>query len=226
MSGLTETVRDALDSLIEEGFQLLQCADLDALRASYQGWYTRSLPIVRQLLPDRVDDFILLYEGTQREPAIRYKLMGGGYSDRVPVEKLQMQVGILASAADRLEDRLSNLRGLLQADLFDSEIDAARHLRENGHLRAGGAVAGVVLEAHLKEIADKHQVRVPVKNPTLADYNQALKDADIFDIPAWRGIQHLGDIRNVCDHKKDREPTSDEVDELISGTDRVAKTLS
>jgi hypothetical protein len=34
----------------------------------------------------------------------------------------------------------------------------------------------------------------------------------------------LGDIRNLCGHDKHREPTADEVEELIEGTERILKT--
>ena len=37
----------------------------------------------------------------------------------------------------------------------------------------------------------------------------------IYDIINWRFIQHLGDIRNFCDHKKQREPLKEEIEELI-----------
>jgi hypothetical protein len=32
-------------------------------------------------------------------------------------------------------------------------------------------------------------------------------------------------IRNLCDHHKDKEPSNDEVEELISGVEKVTKTL-
>lgn len=47
----------------------------------------------------------------------------------------------------------------------------------------------------------------------------------VYDIVNWRFIQHLGDIRNLCDHNKDREPTKEEVEELINGTEKVIKTI-
>jgi hypothetical protein len=46
-----------------------------------------------------------------------------------------------------------------------------------------------------------------------------------LDVPTWRQIQRLGGIRNLCDHNKEREPTKDEVIELIGGVDKVSKTL-
>lgn len=44
-------------------------------------------------------------------------------------------------------------------------------------------------------------------------------------MPTWRKIQHLGDIRNLCDHNKDREPKNEEVEELIAGVETVIKTV-
>lgn len=63
------------------------------------------------------------------------------------------------------------------------------------------------------------------KDPAINDFNQPLKDAGVLDVPAWRQIQRLGDIRNLCDHNKHREPTKDEVIELIDGVDKISKTL-
>jgi hypothetical protein len=225
MSEQVEAIRDALNDLIEEGFRLPNLSGIDALRRDYQKWYTPSLAVVRQLLPDRLSEFTTLYEGDR---AIRDNLMGYAHS-YFPKEKLEMQACILESAAGRLDDILSNLRGVLQADLFDSEIDAARHLADNGHFRAAGAVAGVVLEGHLRELTEKHQAKPKVignRKPTIADYNDALKAAEVFDILTWRGIQRLADIRNLCDHKDDKEPTPDQVAELIDGADKAAKTLT
>jgi hypothetical protein len=125
----------------------------------------------------------------------------------------------------RLDDVLANWSGVLQASLFDSEIDAARHLAQNGHLRVAGAVAGVVLEGHLAEICARNTVKLTKRDPHISDFNDALKAADIFDIPNWRWIQRLADIRNLCDHKKTRDPTNDEVSELVDGVEKAIKSL-
>jgi hypothetical protein len=120
---------------------------------------------------------------------------------------------------------LADIRGVLQAHLFDSELDAARELLKNGFLRASGMIAGVVLESHLGEVASAHGVTIRRK-PTIANYNDALKNAGILDVPAWRSIQHLADIRNLCGHAAEREPTDVEVRELIDGVDKFVKTLA
>ena len=135
------------------------------------------------------------------------------------------QLAILESVQARFESSLFDIRQLVQADLFDSELDAARELARRGFLRASGAVAGVVLEKHLGQVAANHGITTRKKNPTIGDFNDLLKDGGVLDIPSWRQVQRLGDVRNLCDHNKEREPTKDEVEELIDGVEKYTKTL-
>jgi len=96
--------------------------------------------------------------------------------------------------------------------------------RSDGFLRAAGVVCGVVIEKHFSEVCKNNSISISKKNPTIADYNDALKE-NVYDILEWRRIQRLGDIRNLCGHNKEREPTKEEVFELISGTERIIKTI-
>ena len=52
-----------------------------------------------------------------------------------------------------------------------------------------------------------------------------MKRNDVLDIPTWRFLQHLTDIRNLCDHKLDREPTSEDVIGLLDGVKKAIKTI-
>ena len=120
---------------------------------------------------------------------------------------------------------LFDIRQLVQADLFDSELDAAKELARNNFTRASGALAGVVLERHLKQVCDNHGIKVTKKTPAVSDLNNALKDGDVIDVPQWRFIQHLADIRNLCDHSKETDPTAAQVDDLVAGVMKITKTL-
>jgi len=113
----------------------------------------------------------------------------------------------------------------VKADLFDSELDSAKELAQKGFLRDAGAIAGVVLEKHLAQVCTNHSLSIRKKDPNIGDLNDLLKNAGVLDVPAWRQIQRLGDLRNLCDHNKNREPTKEEVLELIEGTDKLSKTL-
>lgn len=74
-------------------------------------------------------------------------------------------------------------------------------------------------------MAANHKVTITKKDPAVSDLNDPLKAAGVYDVPTWRKIQHLADIRNLCDHKKGREPTESEVAELIAGVSTIVKTI-
>jgi len=82
-----------------------------------------------------------------------------------------------------------------------------------------------VLERHLSQVCDIHNIKIAKKSPHISDFNDALKKADIIDTSQWRFIQLLADIRNLCDHNKKAEPTKDQVKDLISGVTKTIKSL-
>jgi hypothetical protein len=114
---------------------------------------------------------------------------------------------------------------IVQADLFDNELEAAQELNRKGFGRGAGAVAGVVLERHLSRIVAKHDLKPRKGAPTINDLNQLLKDSDVIDTATWRFVQHLGDLRNLCDHDKGRDPTKDQIGDLIAGVSKIVKTI-
>jgi hypothetical protein len=134
------------------------------------------------------------------------------------------QVKIIEALKQRFESSLFDIRALVQADLFDNELDAAAELNKKGFQRAAGAVAGVVLEEHLGTVCVQHTVSTP-KNATISRLNDLLKENDVIDVPTWRFVQRLGDLRNLCDHKRTPDPTVDDIDELVISVRKVSKTV-
>ena len=82
----------------------------------------------------------------------------------------------------------------------------------------------MVIEKHLKQVCVNHGITIRKKN-TISVLNDALKDNEVLSMPNWRFVQHLGDIRNLCDHAKEREPKQEEIDDLLAGTRKVLKTI-
>lgn len=213
--------------------------NLRPFHVCYHHWYSEALVVVKQLLPDRYADFVKFYERpkarksfdveTYRIEDACQSLSSKAYNGDVIVDSsaavrlLQQQIAILESIEKRFESSLFDIKQLVQADLFDSELDVARELLKNKFARAAGAVAGVVLEGHLKQVCDNHNL--PKKSGTIAVLNDALKAAGVIELSQSRHIQFLGDIRNKCGHKNPTDPTVDEVDELITGVDKVIKTI-
>jgi hypothetical protein len=215
---------------------------LPDFRSQYEPWYSEAMALIKQLLPDRLDNFRSLYEKPKgrrildNENYVIQDFMQGLEATRpdgtvvagpkAALAKYRQQLGILRAAERRFDSSLFEIRQLVQADLFDSEIDASRELLKNKFIRAAGAVAGVVLEGHVKQVCDDHNVKVRKANPTISVLNDAMREAEVIDVPQWRFIQHLADIRNLCDHNKAREPTAEQVQDLIDGTAKVLKTIA
>ncbi|MGJ4962347.1 hypothetical protein [Bradyrhizobium sp. HKCCYLRH3061] len=206
--------------------------------SNYELWYSESLSVIRQLLPDRLADFIRLYERPKNRKILQYdnytiqdymdglRRGDGTVTTSAASQKFSRQLGILKACSARFESTLFEMKQLVQADLFDSEIDSARELLKHGFSRAAGAIAGVVLEKHLAQVCSDHKITVTKKHPGINDLNQYLKDGGVITVPQWRHITLLGDIRNLCDHSKAVEPTKEQVTDLLDGADKVLKTIS
>jgi hypothetical protein len=145
-------------------------------------------------------------------------------TNKITFVRLTNQFQIIKSLETRIDTVLQDVTGHLFAELQDSELKAAIQLKKISN-RAAGALAGVVLERHLQRVAVNHKITISKKNPTIADLNDPLKGANIYDVPMWRKIQYLGDLRNLCSHQKDTEPTDEQVTELIDGVNAVIKNV-
>lgn len=49
--------------------------------------------------------------------------------------------------------------------------------------------------------------------------------ANAVEVPQLRFVQHLADSRNLCDHSKAKEPTVEQVRDLLAGIRNVIKTV-
>lgn len=212
------------------------------IHQQYQNWYSKCIGVVRSLMPERLQEFVSCYEPDSKRKVTQWDtytikdyLLGmvvtRGFERvfepfGVFTSKMQLQITIIHALYETFDRRLANIEGVLQADLFGSELEASSALAKSGHFRAAGALAGVILEAQLKNYSNNKGIKISKKDPTISDFNQALKDADIFDTPTWRRMQHLGDIRNLCVHSKEREPTKDEIQDLVSGVRKYVAELN
>jgi hypothetical protein len=127
---------------------------LPQFHKTYEAWYSESLALLRQLLPDRVGNFVSFYEKPKGRKRIEY----GNYvvqdflqgllvtfagetkvDSSAALPQYRQQLAILEAAQARFTSSLFEIRQIVQADLFDSEIDSARELLKHKFLRAAGA---------------------------------------------------------------------------------------
>jgi len=202
---------------------------------NYQKWYSESLVLIKQLLPDRVNDFILQYNKPKNRKIIRFDnyviedYIHWIWNDYVrwewAITKFLTQFHILESLEKRFESSLFDIKSLIQADLFDNELEAAKELLKKWFLRWAWAVVWVVLEEHFQNVCNSHNLKIWKKNPTINDFNDLLKKESIIDISDFRRIQLLWDLRNKCDHKKTDEPIKEDIEDLINWANKIIKSV-
>jgi len=82
---------------------------------------------------------------------------GGAY--RTNAENLQnMKAVFLAAREDFDGGYLNSLRGLVQAEVFDSELEQATELLRKSYKAPAAVIAGTVLETALRELCDRNQI--------------------------------------------------------------------
>ena len=238
-----EEIKREVVALQEEGGELMaafrQKRKSTPFEAQYQCWYTRALPLVRRLAPDRYAEFRSYYEIDPRRPhghwshayVIQHYMKGIDpfVGDDYDIHQLTAvcfynQLIIFDSLLARLDYTLADLEDQLQVGLQAAELEAARSLIKLS-ARSAGALAGVVLEAHLRRLVRKHRVKLRKQKPRLRDLADALKDAGILDAQAWSQLGWLADIRERCVQKQDVPPTKAQARDLIDGAHWLIKNV-
>jgi len=194
------------------------------------------------LAPDRLSEFRSYYEVDRKRKAFSvdtyviqdYVMAFGAAEDiygkpkwdanNIVALRVVNQMQVLASLASRLDSVPADVTGHPFAELQDGELRAAGELLKVS-VRAAGALAGVVLERHLQRVAANHKIQIKKANSTIGDLNDPLKAGGVYDVPVWRKIQYLGDIRNLCSHRKGADPTQEQVEEMRHEVDQIVKTI-
>jgi hypothetical protein len=238
---ITDCINDTAPILLYlQGKLKKELADKYSLQHEYQKWYSKALKIVEFLGKDRFQEFKSYYEIDPKRKTMGY----GNYyiqdylkgvapnrwnnpdfdTKEETLKNVYNQYTILVSINDRIDTILSDIHTSLLVELQDIEIETSKALLKV-NIRASGVIAGVVLESYLSSVVNNHEIKLSKRTPTLSDFNEALKNNSIIDTTVWRKISYLGDIRNICAHKKDIEPTKEQVEELITGVNWVTKNV-
>lgn len=201
----------------------------DTIR-KYQSWYSMSLTLISDIIPEKVNEFTSLYEKQgywggegvfdlvrfNRHFPADYKRNSFTKDFR---DKFEIQRSILLSIPDVFSIKEIRLREIISAAFVGKEIDEAEYLYDKQFYRCAGALAGVALEQHLRVLCDKYQLNYKQKD-TIEPLVRLLYDNKKIEIEEMKNIQHLASIRDLCAHPSEIEPKK--VKELI---ERVKKML-
>lgn len=124
----------------------------------------------------------------------------------------------LAHRSCNARKHINTIEGLSGEDA----LKGAQILLQVGYITAAGALAGVELERHLKNLCAQHQPSL-IYSPTdgISKVNDLLKKAGIFDQVQWRQVQVMADVRNSCDHPSSNTPNKEAVRDLIQGVQNL-----
>lgn len=189
----------------------------------YQRWFSTAHQLVKMYLPEKEEEFVLYYNGSEEVgrglmqllqlrgtlPTRNKKLIIESF-----ISKFDLQRSILLSIPYVVEIKELNLRKLISADFVEEELEQAELLLKNGFHRASGVLAGVALEKYLKTLCIINNISFS-KRDTITPLAQKLYKANLIDITELKRIEYLSSIRNKCSHP--HEVTENEVKSLIEG---------
>ena len=209
---------------------------------AYYTWYATSCEVVDFLSPRRLEEFERFYDGnkTIKKDGDLNVLTAGithyfqGFSTKKNYETKDFftsfatgfiaQRNILKAIAENVDNVLFNLESEIQYGFSKSEIEVAKELQKNKHLREAGVIAGLVIELHLKNVAKNKNIKLP-KNPQMKHYNEKLK-GKAYDATMTKRVELCANIRNKCAHASDNPPTDYEIDTIISSAEIIIATVN
>ena len=138
---------------------------------------------------------------------------------------LNRLIPILRAAEDDLKNGfLITIKQLVQADVFDSELEQAKSLLQNGYKNAAAVIAGTVLETAIKEICLNNSIELDRKK--LTHLNDELAKVGFYNKLQQKQITALADIRNNAAHGDYDQFTQKHVERMIEDIERFLLTYS
>ena len=116
-----------------------------------------------------------------------------------------------------------SVKSLVQAELFDNELDQARELLKSGYASAAAVIAGVVLETTLRQLCANRNIPFGKLDKMNAD----LAKAGEYNLLQQKQITALADIRNNAAHGNSDQFDDGDVKDMIDKVEAfVASYLS
>ncbi|MDJ0510350.1 MAG: DUF4145 domain-containing protein [Crocosphaera sp.] len=114
---------------------------------------------------------------------------------------------------------LISFEALIQADVFDSELEQAEILFKKGYLTASAVIAGVVLETTIRKLCDKNSI----PHDSFDKMNSDLVKVGIYNKLDQKRLIALYDIRNSAAHGLDNQFSKRDVEDMIRDVKRFVE---
>jgi len=134
----------------------------------------------------------------------------------------KLQTIFLTLKRDYHQGYLMSFKNLIQAEVFENQLQQSKELLNNGYIVASAVIAGVVLETGIREICTREEIT----HGKLDKMNADLAKKGIYNKLEQKRITALADIRNSAAHGKESEFTKEDVEKMIRDIeDFLAKYL-
>lgn len=136
--------------------------------------------------------------------------------------RFNAQKAILAAAKEDFDGGyLSSYKSIVQADVFDTELEQANELLHNGYYSAAAVIAGVVLETALRELCDREGIPVGKLDKMNAD----LTKASVYSKVTQKQITAHAGIRNSAAHGNNSEFSKADVEQMIPAVEKFLSVV-
>ncbi len=199
---LNDIVRKEIESLVTLGSSIVQKAANS--RSSFEGsdiaevssWITRLGQLVKKLYGENSQHYKNYSQAISVEGF--YVIHSNWYGHISQVQGIALTV-----KHDVDNDLLSNIRGLLQAEIFGNFLEIGEHLLSEGYKDAAAVTIGAVLEDALREICKINGISTTKPNGspmTIEPLNTELAKAEIYSKLVQKQITSFAHIRNKAAH--------------------------
>ena len=135
----------------------------------------------------------------------------------------RMQAVFVAALDDFKGGYIVSLKSLIQAEVFDSELEQATELLQNGYKVAAAVIAGVVLETSLRDICTQEGIA----HSKLDKMNADLAKQRVYNKLQQKRVTALADIRNSAAHGRPEDFSESDVKMMITEIEQfLAKHLA
>lgn len=132
-----------------------------------------------------------------------------------PVRLMQRLGAVFNAVRDDYEGGyLTSFKSLVQADVFDNELEQASELLSSGYYIAAAVIARTVLETAIADLCDRQNPKIPRQR--LAKMNDDLAKAAVYSSLKQKKIVALSAVGNSAAHGKHDEFSAADVKSMIS----------
>ncbi|UBH63109.1 DUF4145 domain-containing protein [Proteus vulgaris] len=124
----------------------------------------------------------------------------------------RLEAIFIAIKEDYEKGYITSYKALIQAELFENELEQAKELLSSGYITASAVIAGTVLETSLRELCKNKSI----PNGKLDKMNADLAKQGVYNLIQQKAITAIAGIRNSAAHGKVNDFDKDDVKNMIS----------